>query len=323
MSLILPYLSQASGLGQSELRRLIVTAPERYKVFPIDKRSGKGVRWIAQPAREVKFLQRIFMRQFLERMPVHPCATAYRKGFSLRDNALPHAGAGPILKMDLKDFFPSIRGRDWDSYCHARGFFESREDVYLSERLLFFRPIGGRLLRLSIGAPTSPIVSNILMFDFDHAVQDAVSSDSVTYTRYADDLTFSAPRTGHLTGVQRAVARVIREMRYPKLSINKAKTTYATKKYHREITGLIISNDGRVTIGRERKRLIFAKVYSFLKGDLSDNETRRLAGVISYVRSVEPDFLDVLVRKYGDESLTEIVEYASLFKGRIAPQDAS
>lgn len=174
---------------------------------------------------------------------------------------------------------------------------------------------------MSIGAPTSPIVSNILMFEFDEAVMQAVSGDSVVYTRYADDLTFSAPRTGHLTGVQRAVSRVIRGMRYPKLAINKAKTTYATKKYHREVTGLIISNDGRITIGRERKRLLFAKIYSFQKGELSDNETRRLAGVISYVRSVEPDFLDVLVRKYGEHSLAEITEYASLFRGRIISED--
>lgn len=261
------------------------------------------------------------MRQFLERLPIHPCATAYRKGLSLRDNALPHAGAGPILKMDLKEFFPSIRGRDWDSYCRAGGFFENGEDIYLSERLLFYRPNGVRLLRLSIGAPTSPIVSNILMYEFDNAVTKAVSGDSVIYTRYADDLTFSAPRTGHLTGVQRAVSRVIREMRYPKLGVNKAKTTYATKKFHREVTGLIISNDGRITVGRERKRILFAKVYSFLQGTLSDNETRRLAGMISYVRSVEPEFLEVLERKYGERTLVDIAEYASLFRGRVILDD--
>ncbi len=253
MSIVLTYMARATGLSTYEARRLIARAPERYKVFYIDKKSG-GRRQIAQPAREIKFLQRIFMRSFLESLPIHEAATAYRKGLSLADNAKPHASSGPILKMDFRDFFPSIRSRDWASYCGTHGIFESAEDVWLSERLLFFRPLGGRVLRLSIGAPTSPMVSNILMFEFDRVVSELVAKDHVVYTRYADDMTFSAPRTGHLVNVQRDVASAVRSISFPKLDINRDKTTYVTKKYHRQITGLTISNDGNVTIGRDTKQ---------------------------------------------------------------------
>lgn len=311
MSEILTLLCGATGMGPTEMRRLVEGAPERYKEFPIPKRKG-GFRTIAQPAREIKFLQRIFMRDFLSKLPIHDAATAYRKGYTLADNAGPHAGAGrPLLKMDLREFFPSLRSRDWGRYCRQHRLFQEDGDIRMSERLLFYRPSGGRVLRLSIGAPSSPMISNILMFDIDAQITEKVARDHVTYTRYADDLTFSAPRTGYLVNVKKIVAQTIRDTSYPKLDINRTKTTYATAKYHREVTGLILSNDGRVTIGRDRKRTISAKVHHFSMGNLEDQEIARLAGLLSYVNSVEPLFLEVLIEKYGEDALGGIFERAS------------
>lgn len=307
MSYLIELLCGATGMGPSELRRLLESAPERYKEFQIPKRK-KGYRTIAQPAREIKFLQRIFMREFLEGLPVHEAATAYRKGLTLAANVEPHAGSGrPILKMDFKDFFPSIRSRDWASYCRKTGILGSSDDIWLSERLLFYRPPGGRVLRLSVGAPTSPIVSNILMWDIDQKISAVVAKDRVVYTRYADDLTFSAERTGFLVKVKRDVAKIIRETQFPKLAIRGDKTKYATSKYHREITGLILSNDGRVTIGRDQKRNLYAKIHHFLSGTLDDSDTVRLAGMISFIRSVEPDFLSAIDRKYGEGSVALVL----------------
>jgi hypothetical protein len=144
------------------------------------------------------------------------------------------------------------------------------------------------------------------MFDFDSAVTEAVKADRVVYTRYADDLTFSAPRTGYLTGVQSAVARVIRNQSYPKLEINNDKTTYATPKYHRSVTGLTLANDGRVTLGRDRKRLIRAQVHHAIQGVLAPDELRKLAGMLAFARSVEPAYLEVLAASYGAERLAMI-----------------
>jgi Reverse transcriptase (RNA-dependent DNA polymerase). len=311
MSVIARFLARSAGLGVSETRRLIISAPERYRVFKIDKRSG-GEREIAQPTPEIKFLQRIFLTQFLERLPVHPCATAYIRGKSLRDNAAPHAGNGPILKMDFADFFPSIRSRDWRAYCEEKGILQDEEDLYLTERLLFFRRRGTRMLRLSIGAPTSPMISNLLMYDFDERVRTAVSRDHVTYTRYADDLTFSARRTGYLVNVQKDIKRIIRAQAYPKLKINKEKTTYVTAKYHRQVTGLTLSNDGRVTIGRDLKRVISAKVHHYASGRLEEDSIPQLSGLLAYVNAVEPAFLNVLGEKYDFSVLEEIRSYAKI-----------
>ncbi len=286
----------------------MTSAPVRYKEYLIPKRSG-GLRQIAQPAREVKLLQRAFVSTFLTSLPVHQCATAYRVGLSIRDNASRHIGHGPILKLDLRDFFPSIRSQDWVSYCRDSRCLQTEEDVHLTASLLFHRQSGYRLLRLAIGAPSSPMLSNILMFDFDARVTELVEKDRVVYTRYADDLTFSAPRAGFLNSVVRTVAITLRDLKYPKLEINPEKTTFITSKYRRTVTGLTITNDLRVTIGRERKRQLHAAVHHALLSRLSSDELQVLAGTLAYVNSVEPEFLSILRRKYGREIVETVQRY--------------
>lgn len=256
---LLKQLSLETGLTESALRNIISNAPERYKHYHITKKNG-GTRRIAQPARELKLIQRAFVEVLLKKLPVHSAATAYVSGKSIRDNANIHSASGPILKMDFKDFFPSITERDWVAYCAATGCLTNPEEIKLSSQILFHRPPGGRVLRLAIGAPSSPLVSNVLMFNFDSAISEMVAKDHVVYSRYADDLTFSGPRTGHLTSVKKAMNVVLRELQFPKLIINNEKTTYVTKKYCRKITGLTLANDGRVTIGRRNKRSLRAQI---------------------------------------------------------------
>jgi RNA-directed DNA polymerase len=300
MSEIVRLLSVETGLPDVMVRKIMASAPVRYKEYLIPKRSG-GMRQIAQPAREVKLIQRAFVSTFLTSLPIHQSATAYRAGLSIRDNATPHIGHGPILKLDLRNFFPSIRSQDWVSYCRDSGCLRSEEDVHLTASLLFHRQSGYRLLRLAIGAPSSPILSNILMFDFDTRITELVAKDRVIYTRYADDLTFSAPRAGFLNGVIRVVARTIRALKYPKLEINSEKTTLTTSKYRRTVTGLTITTDDRVTIGRESKRRLHAAVHQALHSRLDSDELQKLAGTLAYVNSVEPEFLAGLRRRYGND----------------------
>ena len=108
MTSLLRLLSAETGIGLLDVQRTLLRAPVRYKVYSIPKRNGNR-RIIAQPAREVKRLQRALMKVLLSKLPIHEAATAYRKGRSTLDNARAHAENGPILKLDLKNFFPSIR----------------------------------------------------------------------------------------------------------------------------------------------------------------------------------------------------------------------
>lgn len=306
MKNLISKLSQETGMREHEVHRIMNTAPNRYKVYQIPKRTG-GLRTIAQPAREVKLLQRCLVDVLLKHLPTHDCATAYRSGTSILDNALPHAGNGPILKLDLKDFFPSIRSEDWVAYCRRTGCLENELDIELTARLLFRRAKGASVLRLAIGAPSSPVLSNILMYEFDVRVIEALASEKqVVYTRYADDMTFSAPRTGYLTKVIQKVVRVIRVLESPRLTLNREKTVYVTKKYGRSVTGLTLANDGRVTIGREKKRLIRSAVHRAVLGELSASELQVLSGMLAYINAVEPNYLDVLRAKYGADEVAKI-----------------
>lgn len=308
MSELIRALVFGTGLPEREIRRIIFNAPVRYKVYKIAKKHG-GFREIAQPAQEVKALQRVLESEFLSKLPIHPAAMAYRKGRSIRDNALMHVENGPILKMDFREFFPSIRPRHWHDYCDDRGIFRDPVERAITTNILFFRRRGSSITRLAIGAPSSPHLSNLLMYKFDALITEKIEKDFVTYTRYADDLTFSAKRTGYLTVVQEAVRETIREVPWPTLTINEGKTVVATTKFHRQVTGLVLTNDQNVSIGHVRKRNLRAAVHRASLGQLNAEQLGQLAGNLAFVNAVEPDFLARLEKKYGAEVLAMIKKF--------------
>lgn len=298
MDKIVEALAVETGMDVALVARIMRSAPVRYKTYRIPKRTT-GFREISQPAVEVKALQRGLIEILLRNLPMHHAATAYRAGMSIKDNAMRHAGNGPILKMDFKDFFPSIKPRDWSAYCKRTGVLSDSVDIHLTSLLLFQRPKGSSVLRLAIGAPSSPFLSNALMFDFDEAIAEAVAKDHVTYTRYADDLTFSAPRTGHLVNVEKIVRATILALQYPRLTVNDEKTTRVTRKYGRKVTGLTLTNDGKISIGHKRKRLIHAAVHHASLGKLSPASLGELKGLLGFANSAEPQFINTLRQRYG------------------------
>lgn len=304
MSKIVKFLALATGLRPHDVETIINQAPVSYKRYTIPKRTG-GQRLIAQPAREVKKLQRLLALR-LSALPVHESATAYVRDRSIRDNAERHASNGPIMKFDFQDFFPSIRDRDWQAYCLRMGVFSEAEDIHLSSKLFFTRAPGSTVLRLAIGAPSSPWLSNVLMYDFDELISNEVAKDKVNYSRYADDITFSAPRTGFLNNVERTLRRTVAIVQNPKLTINENKTVLSTKKYRRVVTGLVLANDGRVTIGRDRKRNIRAALHQAFLGKLDAEDTGRLAGLIAYIKGVEPAYFDELTLRYGPDLIEKL-----------------
>ncbi|UMM09624.1 retron St85 family RNA-directed DNA polymerase [Gluconobacter frateurii] len=297
---VLQILSEETGLLISDIRHIISSAEVSYKTYTIPKRSG-GMRVISQPSRQVKILQQAIINRILLNLPIHESATAYRKGKSILDNAHPHQGAGrTILKIDFSQFFPSIKSADWVHFCKKNKLMNDIDQYYTS-KILFKKEPNMRGLRLAIGAPSSPLISNILMYDFDNAVNELIVSEEVVYTRYADDLTFSAPRTGYLVDVESKLRKIIRKNVHPRLKINEEKTVYATSKYRRSVTGIILTNNGNTSIGRQKKRIISSCVHHAKCGLLSAEDLKKLSGYLAYISSVEPDFLQYLRKKYGDE----------------------
>ncbi|WP_263488552.1 reverse transcriptase domain-containing protein [Mesorhizobium sp. CA14] len=137
MSLILE-LAEATGLSGSDIERVIRTAPARYKVYPIKKRNG-GFRIIAQPSRELKVIQHYILKEKLKDFPVHDCAMAYEKGRNIFENATSHTMARVLMKLDFKDFFPSIKVRDWERFLAASSLDAiPLNEIGLYSKLLFW-----------------------------------------------------------------------------------------------------------------------------------------------------------------------------------------
>jgi RNA-directed DNA polymerase len=292
----------AAGLTESEVNQIAQTGPKRYKVYQIPKRSG-GRRTICHPSRELKALQYVFLRQILNELPVHKAATAYKVGSSIKSNAAVHTGSRVILKLDFENFFPSIKVNDWEGYAREAFPHWTQWEIRFSSCVMFWGE-GGYIPRcLSIGAPTSPLLSNVLMHEFDIALSNYCASLALTYSRYADDITISSEGNLDKEAIIAEIKAIINSIKNPTLRLNNAKTKLASNSTSRRVTGLVISNDGLVSLGRDRKRNISAMVHHAIIGKAGRDTRSHLAGLLSFANDVEPSFIVSLKKKYGEREI--------------------
>jgi hypothetical protein len=298
---IVAYCAGEIGIPPNVVRRIAAGAPKMYKRFPIKKRGGRGVRIVAQPAREVKVLQRAIVRFLSKTIAVHEAATAYVKGASVVRNASVHLCSNYILKMDFEEFFESISMLDVQHFLRLSfgGGITDAEIELISRAVTWRNPVG--LVSLCIGAPSSPFLSNAMMFIFDARISLYCKEHGVTYTRYSDDLTFGAESRELLVLTEGYVRKVVAELGVPQLRLNEKKRVLVGRASARRITGTYLSTQGKLTVGRLRKRGIRAGVKKFLSGGLSEKATKKLKGEIAFACDVEEDFPFLLRRWYGQD----------------------
>ncbi len=306
---ILTQMLAELPLGPSELFPLLATAPERYKVYKIPKRTPGKFRTIAHPARELKFIQRWLIRRVLFSLPVHPAAMAYRKETSILDNAVQHAKHRYLLKMDIQDFFPSIQPKDLIAHCAKFLPNLTKADERLLCQVLFRKNKQTDGLELSIGAPSSPLISNSIFYPLDQKIEAFCVEKNICYTRYADDLFFSTNSPHTLQVVPNLVSEVLEAASYPKLKLNQEKTLHTSKKHHRQVTGLVLSAENKISIGRDKKRTLKALVHQYTLNNLEPDSIANLRGQLSFVQSVEPSFIASLQEKYGREILFKLTGF--------------
>ena len=178
-----------------------VSQVHHYKRFSIPKKSG-GQRQISAPLPHLKQAQHWILENILNLVPTHEAVHGFKLGTSILSNAQPHIGADCIINIDLKDFFPSI------NYPRIKGIYrhlgyseqvatilallstEALVDVSVVDGNTWFVQRGNRVLPQ--GAPTSPMLTNILCRRLDKRMKTIASAYQLTYTRYADDMTFSS-----------------------------------------------------------------------------------------------------------------------------------
>ena len=298
-------LLKATPFSSRELGTLILTAPFRYKDHYIDKRNGRGRRLISQPTKEVKYLQRIVISDVLADLPIHNAAMAYRQGRSIADHAKPHAANRYLLKLDFKDFFPSITAAAISHRLKLDKDY-SDEERWILSRILCREDKVTNQLHLSIGAPSSPFISNYILHELDEQIARVCQENQVIYTRYADDLALSSSMPKILNDMQKVIEDLLLKFSYLNLRLNTEKTVNVSKKNKRTLVGLTLANDGATSIGRDVKRLLKAQMHRAWLGNLSPPELSTLKGKLAFTLSIDSNFVQSLCGKYGFTKVSDI-----------------
>ena len=275
------------GVEVNRLEEILNNVSGHYQEFWMRKRSG-GDRMISAPDKDLQAIQSTIYSRILSSVTiVHPAAVGFRCGRSVVDNAAPHLGKRYVLKMDIHDFFGSIRSPRVRQTFKKIGYPENVSKV-LGALCCLHR-------HLPQGAPTSPALSNIVGYEMDRKLAALAAEYGLTYTRYADDLTFS----GDVFPKEQIISQVKRIIRDEKFEPNHKKTHFMNQSSRKIITGVSVASGVKLTIPKSKKREIRKNVYFILTKGLAEHQRRigshdpaylkRLIGMLCYWRAIEPD----------------------------------
>lgn len=304
---LLDQLSTGLLTRKAWIMRVIARAPYAYKTYYIPKKS-KGIREISQPAKETKRLQYWVIENILSKHPIHQCAFGYVVGKSIKLNAKSHVKNRYLAKFDIVNFFPSIKER------HVRGFLidaenYSQEEITMLSRILLRKPQNSESLEMTIGAPSSPMLSNVLLYDLDKSIFDFCKNHKITYTRYADDMTFSTNQPDILFSLKEKLDSLLTNYKYGTFKINDKKTIYRSKRNSRQVTGIYLTNESKISLGRDRKRHIRTMIHYYKTQRLDAESTLKLQGLISFAQDVEPSFVTRMRSKYSSHLIDAILSF--------------
>lgn len=263
-------LAQAMGITVAELRFLgfhrEVARTHHYHSFTLPKKTG-GERLISAPMPRLKRAQYWVLDNILAKVPAHDAAHGFLAGRSIVSNAAPHAGHDVVINLDVKDFFPSIAfGRIKGVFRHlgygeamatllALLCSENRAQAWQVDGEKLF--VGGKARErvLPQGAPTSPMLTNLLCRRLDRRLLGLARQLGFVYTRYADDLTFSASGEAARDNVGRLLGRVRWILRDEGFTPHPDKERVMRKGRRQEVTGLVVNADKPGVSRQTRRRL--------------------------------------------------------------------
>ena len=304
-------LAERMGVTVPELRFLSfhreVARTHHYHSFTLPKKSG-GERLISAPMPRLKRAQYWVLDNILEPVKVHDAAHGFLAGRSIISNAKPHAGRDVVINLDVKDFFPSIAfGRIKGVFRHlgygervatllALLCSENRAQAWQVDGEKLF--VGGKARErlLPQGAPTSPMLTNLLCRRMDRRLQGLAQQLGFAYTRYADDLTFSASGDAARDNVGRLLSRVRWILRDEGFTPHPDKERVMRKGRRQEVTGLVVNGEAPSVSRQTRRRLRAALHQASKPGEQASPahwqgqvaQPSQLLGLAQFVHQVAP-----------------------------------
>jgi RNA-directed DNA polymerase len=272
-------LANLIHLDPARLNVLTLYSERFYKNYRIPKQTG-GYRNISQPSKEVKAVQAWILRNILDKLSPSVHATGYLRGKSLLDNVLPHSTNRYFLSVDMENFFPSISGWRIQLLFELIGY--SRQTaLFLANLCTYFR-------HLPQGGVTSPALSNLVALKLDRRLSGLTSRRNIVFTRYADDMTFSA---NNRTVLLRTLPSIYQIIRSEGFEPNEPKTRFLGPRTQCRITGLVKdSSEPRFGIGRHKKTRMRAVMHNFVTGRRIDSlllSEQAIKGWLNFLKGVD------------------------------------
>lgn len=299
-------LASAMEISVGELRFLAfhrrTSTTTHYQRFAIPKKTG-GVRNISAPMPRLKRIQEWILFNILEKIELHPAAHGFRRGRSIITNAEPHVKSDVVINVDMENYFPTV------TYQRVRGMFKCfgySEQLATILALICSEPEVAEVLIdnqtyyvkqserfLPQGAPSSPAITNIICRGMDARLAYHAKDSGFTYTRYADDITFSGSSVS-----SEKVGRILRRTRYvveqEGFKLHPEKTRIFRKGSRQEVTGLVVNE--KVSVSRKTLRQFRATLFQIEKdgpagkkwGNTS-NVLESIEGYSNFVAMVDPE----------------------------------
>lgn len=247
-----------------------------YKEKTIKKKNGDD-RNLLVPSYSLKLIQKWILTNILEKIEPSEESMAFKKGelFNTKSNANHHRYNIYLLKMDFKDFFPSIKKNR--IYCL---FTNLGYNTLIATILTNICTHKGSLPQ---GAITSPYLSNLVCYELDYDIKNKCEELEITYTRYADDLIFSCDNMTRLKNLHRDVIKITKKHKF---KLNREKTKYRSENRKKTITGITI-NQGQLKACKKLKINLRSIIYNSIRDNKQEN-LNKIIGYISYIKYIEP-----------------------------------
>lgn len=285
----LDFTSLGLMLGVSpRLVQQISRKPERhYRSFQLSKRGG-GTRLISSPRIFLKVIQRFILDYLFCLLPVSEAVFSFRPGLSITQHASLHVGREFVGNADIENFFGSInRSQVYNHLCNS-GFSER------SAKLISALTTSDDVLPQ--GAPTSPAISNSLLLPLDDRMLRIAGSVDASYSRYADDITFSGDNREVIEMLLFTVRDELR--RDYGFRLNREKTRVSSKHGQQRVTGLVVNECALPPrVFRRRVRAMFHNAR--VRGVTSNEELNVLNGYLSYLRGFDALRHSSALTEYG------------------------
>lgn len=299
----LPFIFEHNHLAlllgvQKDFLNKITYSPECfYRTFKIPKKNG-GEREILAPFPSLLLIQDWIYKNILINNSIHKCAHGFTANKSIVSNCKIHAGQKEVLKIDLKDFFTTITFNRVIFHFNKIGY-NKKISFYLAKLCTYKN-------YLPQGAPTSPILSNIIAVKMDKRLFSIAKKFKLNYTRYADDIVFSG-NSIPIKFLEYVNNIIVGEG----FQINTLKTKLYKETNKKIITGIVI-NKKDLKIPREYKRELVLNLNYILKYGLNSHIAKkkindvfyleRIIGKVSFWLQVEPN------NKYAKKSYDYLIE---------------